>query len=59
MEDFNVGYNYISGSNLISFRNKEDVRDTWKAPSKGKNIVLWYDGLKLVVLARKGKQQKM
>ena len=43
-EDFDVGY--ISGNNLISFRNREDVSDIWAVASKGGNIVVWCDGLK-------------
>ena len=43
-QDFDVGY--VSGSNLISLRNKEDVSEIWAGANRGQNIVLWCDGLK-------------
>ena len=43
-EDFDVGY--VSGNNLISLRNKEDVSEIWTSANRGQTIVLWCDGLK-------------
>ena len=43
-EDFDVGY--ISGSNCISIRNKEDVVEVWNNIRKGASIILWCDGLR-------------
>ena len=41
---FDIGY--LQGSNTITLRNKEDIVEVWANIKKGKNIMLWCDGLK-------------
>jgi len=57
-EEFNVGY--VSGSNLISLRNKEDMVELWSTASKGGNMLLWCDGLSQNgAVASAGKKQNV
>ena len=42
---FDVGY--IQGSSAVSIRSNEDLAEIWDQLQKGKNIVLWCDGMVL------------
>ena len=44
VDSFNVGY--MQGTSLVTFRSKEDIQEVWVGIKKGKNIMLWCDGLK-------------
>jgi len=57
-EEFDIGY--VSGSNLITLRNTEDMVGLWSTASKGGNMLLWCDGLRPNgAVANAGKKRKV
>ena len=48
LEDFDVGY--LQGSTVVNIRSSEDLDEVWNDIRRGKNVVLWCDGLKEVTL---------
>ena len=42
--NFDVGY--LQGSTVVNIRSSKDLNEVWKDIRRGKNIVLWCDGLK-------------
>ena len=51
VEDFDVGF--FQGTNVVSIRNVEDMKDVWSDIKKGVKVVLWCDGLKMSKRKRK------
>ena len=52
VEDFDV-VGVLQGTNVVSIRNVEDMKDVWSDIKKGIKVVLWCDGLKMSKRKRK------
>ena len=54
--NFDVGY--LQGSTVVNIRSSKELDEVWKDIRRGKNVVLWCDGLKEITSkTRKWKQR--